>query len=343
MSESEKAKRAEFKKKRIKIIYIIAAAALALSILTAVFSTIFVIKNKDTYVLYSEDGSAVYHAYLNENDYYTEDRLNGNHAYVSSLVHHMDASFKYILRMDVDDVTYKYQYRVDAQLVITDKSSGAAIYNPVETLLAPKSGDYQGGVFMINPTVDIDYVHYNQKAQAFIEQYKLTNVSAHLDVVMYVDVVGASEVFASDNAGQYTVQVRVPLNQNMDYVLVEKGAVLNWFDVTAPEGRYSLNDKIADIIQSKRGKLWLIMTGLKLKKKMDQNNKAKKSGKGEKKNGGFEINLKDAGGGIMDMMGGFTVLRLSSMMGMMNISFTKEELLKMNKKLNRIKKPKNIK
>jgi hypothetical protein len=29
------------------------------------------------------------------------------------------------------------------------------------------------------------------------------------------------------------------------------------------------------------------------------------------------------------------------MMGMMNVSFTKEELLKMNKKLNRIKKPKN--
>ena len=31
------------------------------------------------------------------------------------------------------------------------------------------------------------------------------------------------------------------------------------------------------------------------------------------------------------------------MMGMMNVSFTKEELLKMNKKLNRIRKPKNKK
>jgi hypothetical protein len=30
------------------------------------------------------------------------------------------------------------------------------------------------------------------------------------------------------------------------------------------------------------------------------------------------------------------------MMGMMNISFTKEELLKINKKLNRIRKPKNM-
>jgi beta-galactosidase len=128
---------------------------------------------------------------------------------------------------------------------------------------------------------------------------------------------------------------------NMDYVLREVGAVLNWFDVVEVEGRFSLNDKIADIVSVPAGKLWLVRMGLKLKKKMDAN---KKDQKGEKKGGGFEVNFKDAAGsGIMDMMGGFTVLRLSSMMGMMNISFTKEELLKLNRQLNRIRKPKNAK
>ena len=122
---------------------------------------------------------------------------------------------------------------------------------------------------------------------------------------------------------------------NMDYVLVEKGAVLNWFDIDAPEGRFSLNDKISDIMLSWRGKLWFARMGLKLKKKMSANSK------GEKKSGGFDVDLKDgSGSGIMQMLGGFSVLRLSSMMGMMNISFTKEELLKMNKQLNRIRKPK---
>ena len=126
-------------------------------------------------------------------------------------------------------------------------------------------------------------------------------------------------------------------DRNMDYVLVEKGAVLNWFDVNAPEGRFSLNDKIADIMKSPRGKLWFVRLGLKLKKKM---NAGKKKGT-DNKSGGFDVDLKSADGGLMEMMGGFTVLRLSSMMGMMNISFTKEELLKLNKQLNRIKKPKN--
>ena len=44
----------------------------------------------------------------------------------------------------------------------------------------------------------------------------------------------------------------------------------------------------------------------------------------------------------MQMMGSFTILRLTSMMGMANVNFTKEELLKMNKQLNRIKKHKSL-
>ena len=91
-------------------------------------------------------------------------------------------------------------------------------------------------------------------------------------------------------------------------------------------------------MESPRGKLWFIGMGLKLKRKMDANKKEK--AKGEKKSGGFEVDLK-ADGGIMQMLGGFSVLRLTSMMGMVNISFTKEELLKMNAQLNKIRKPKN--
>ena len=161
------------------------------------------------------------------------------------------------------------------------------------------------------------------------------------DHFFYFDVPNVGESTITAKAGELSDEgkIRKVSEMNMDYVLVEKGAVLNWFDVTAPEGRFSLNDKISDIMESKRGKLWLIRKGLMLKRMMDKNNKKNK--KGEKKSGGFEVNLKDgAPSGLMDMMGGFSVLRLTSMMGMMNLSFTKEELLKFNKQLNRIKKPK---
>ena len=114
----------------------------------------------------------------------------------------------------------------------------------------------------------------------------------------------------------------------------EQGAVLNWFDIDAPEGRFSLNDKLGDIMGTFRGKLWFVKLGLKIKKSLQGDKKSKEKPKAA----GFEMSE-----GLLQMMGGFTVLRLTSMMGSMNVNFTKEELLKMNKQLNRIRKPKNKK
>ena len=125
---------------------------------------------------------------------------------------------------------------------------------------------------------------------------------------------------------------------NEEYRLVEKGAILNWFDIDEREGYFSLNDKIGDITSTLGGKLWIAGMMLTMKKKMDANKKPAKDG--EKKKGGFEIDFKGASG-MFEMLGSFTVLRMTTMMGMANISFTKEELLKINAKLNKIKKPKN--
>ena len=159
----------------------------------------------------------------------------------------------------------------------------------------------------------------------------------------YFDVPNVGESTIVAKAGEFSDEgkIRKVDEMNMDYVLVEKGAVLNWFDIDAPAGRFSLNDKISDIMSCLRGKLWFAGMGMTLKKKMSA---GKKDSKDDKKSGGFDVDLKGGNmGGMMEMLGGFSVLRLSSMMGMMNISFTKEELLKMNKQLNRIKKPKNLK
>ena len=161
------------------------------------------------------------------------------------------------------------------------------------------------------------------------------------DHFFYFDVpnVGESTIVAKAGDLSDEGKIRKVDEMNMDYVLREVGAVLNWFDVVEKPGRYSLNDTIGDIMSCPRGKLWFLGIGLKIKKKMDANKK--NTDKGEKKSGGFDVDLK-ADGGLMQMMSGFTVLRLTSMMGMVNISFTKEELLKLNKKLNRIRKPKKL-
>ena len=119
---------------------------------------------------------------------------------------------------------------------------------------------------------------------------------------------------------------------NDAYRLIEKGAILNWFDIDAPEGYLSLNDKMSDVISTVQGKL-LFMT---LMGKMMGGNKGKGGEAPKMEAMGFEINAD-----MMSMMGGFTVLRLFTLMGgMMDVKFTKEQLLDLNAKLNKIKAPK---
>ena len=127
---------------------------------------------------------------------------------------------------------------------------------------------------------------------------------------------------------------------NPDYILREQGAVLNWFDITEVEGRFSLNDKIGDITKTVRGKLWFLGLFLTLAKKMGGGS-AKTGEKKDNKSKKKKSKNPEMNSGVMNMIGNFTVLRFTGMLGMRNVYFTKEELLKINAKLNKIKKPKD--
>ena len=171
------------------------------------------------------------------------------------------------------------------------------------------------------------------EVELFVNGKSLGRKQSHTHF-FYFDVpnVGESKLLAVAGECRDESKIRKVEELNQDYILKEKGAVLNWFDVESPEGRYSLNDKMSDILASFWGKLWFLKMGLKIKKAMGGGKE-----KGDGKVMGFELNEN-----MMQMMGGFTVLRLTSMMGMLNLSFTKEELLKLNKQLNRIRKPKKL-
>ena len=146
----------------------------------------------------------------------------------------------------------------------------------------------------------------------------------------YFDVPNAGETKLVAVAGDYKDEsiIRKVDTFNEKYRLVEKGAILNWFDIEAPEGYFSLNDKMGDVLGTMQGKmLFMTLAGKLLGGKG-------KDGKMEAM--GFEINAD-----MMSMMNGFTVLRLFTLMGgMADAKFTKEQLLDINAKLNKIKKPK---
>ncbi len=144
----------------------------------------------------------------------------------------------------------------------------------------------------------------------------------------YFDVPNVGETELKAVAGEFTDTsvIRKVDVFNDAYRLRETGAVLNWFDITEIDGYFSLNDKMSDVMASEEGRqlfMGLMANAMK--------NHGDKSMMGDM---GAEM----LSGPMMQMMGGFTVIRLANLMGAANLHFTKEELLQLNAALNRIKK-----
>ena len=181
-------------------------------------------------------------------------------------------------------------------------------------------------------------VYSNQpEVELFVNGVSLGKKTAE-DHFFYFDVPNVGESTLVAKAGELTDEskLRKVDEMNPDYILKEKGAVLNWFDVEMPKGRYSLNDTFEDILKSFRGKMWAMRFGLMIQKKMQAASK-------QKGNNAPSVAGEMSTKSMMTMLGGFTVLRMAAMIGMLDVTLTKEELLKLNKQLNRIRKPKGIK
>ena len=149
-----------------------------------------------------------------------------------------------------------------------------------------------------------------------------------LDHFFYFEVPNAGESVLTAVAGECRDESRIRKVEtfNEEYRMKETGDVINWFDITAPEGYFSINDKLGDIMASFKGKLFFMELAGKLMKK-------KKSGK-EGGADGFQMSE-----GMAKMMGSFTVKRMLNMLGTAGLEpLTAEEILEINRKLNKIRK-----
>jgi beta-galactosidase len=180
-------------------------------------------------------------------------------------------------------------------------------------------------------------VYSNQPAVELFVNGESLGVKEAADHFFYFDVPNVGESTLVAVAGECRDESKIVKVDTLNeaYRLVEQGAILNWFDITEREGYLSLNSKFSEIMATTGGKLWAVSLLLGLKKKMDASKEGDK--KGEKMSMNFSLKSVK---GMMDMMGGFTVLRMTGMVGMVGVNFTKEDLLKLNAQLNKIKAPK---
>lgn len=153
----------------------------------------------------------------------------------------------------------------------------------------------------------------------------------------YYEVKNEGETKLTAKAGECedTAIIRKVETFNEEYRMAEEGAVINWFEIDTPAGYLSINDTLGDIMATFKGKLVLLSMIPMLKKALSstedksRDEKSKKSGTGFSV-AGFKINKT-----MLDIAKGFALKRAFSMLGG---KFTKEQILGLNKKLNKIKK-----
>lgn len=212
MSETEKLKRRNYKRNRNKWI-MIQVVALALALIIAFGSyAVFDQMNRTYYITYTDDGSVDYRVHIEDSEFFEEDSVGKDHAYIARLIKAITADFTYTLNMNAVNVDFDYSYRIDAQLTVADKDSGDPIICPVYELFPETTAHVSGkSDLTVSRHLELDFDKYNDFATSFMSAYDLNNASAVLSVTMYVDVLSNCSTFENSNENSYQISLNIPL------------------------------------------------------------------------------------------------------------------------------------
>lgn len=168
--------------------------------------------NRTYYIEYTESSTSDYKVHYRENAYFEDEWLGAGQSYVSSLADDIRTDFHYELHMDTSNVAFDYTYELTAQMVISDKTSGAHIYDPTEVIIPKTTKSVRGeDRFYVDESAIIDFAAYNHTATQFINVYGLKNAKAALWVTLKVDVLSASDEFDMSNENSHSVTMLIPL------------------------------------------------------------------------------------------------------------------------------------
>ncbi len=148
------------------------------------------------------------------------------------------------------------------------------------------------------------------------------------DHFFYFDVPNEGESVITVKAGNCTDESRIRKVDtfNKKYTMEETGEVLNWFEITTPEGYFSINDKVGDIMATEEGKKYLLSF------------KDKPMAKIPATEGRDEV-VVDLTEDILKVIPAFTLKRILNMVAKScGNPFAKEDLLEVNRELNQIRK-----
>ncbi len=154
--------------------------------------------NKES-ISYTQNGNVDYKVCLKENNFYSQNCLDKNMSYVSSLIKNVGLTFNYDLNTS-EQLNVKTEYEVTAKLVISN-AENTSKYFEQKYILQDKTSEGISQInneYKISKNIDIDYDYYNTIASTFKSQYGVETNS-------YIEV--SFQVF---HANKENEDIRVP-------------------------------------------------------------------------------------------------------------------------------------
>ncbi len=211
MSDAEKKKRAEYKKKRKRwlVAWAVVLVVVALGLIGSFIA--YGRLTETVYISYSEKSAVDYKVKYKENDFYEDDLQDANQAYVVSLIEQVQADFSYALKMDSKNARYEYTYGVIGQMTIVDNHTKKTIFEKPYELLAPKTARTDSSTLNISEHIEVDYATYNELAKTFMDTYGLPDSTATLALNMNITVIGSCKDFKEKSRNNYVVSLHIPV------------------------------------------------------------------------------------------------------------------------------------
>ena len=214
MSESEKKKRLEYRRKRRTLLLVQTIIAIIIGV-AIVFSSLAYFRIDANYnVFYTQQSAIDYNVYLKPNNEYQEDYLGKDQSYIATLIDYVAIDFDYKIDLDSEWAEYDVNYFIDATLTIKDNTNKKPLFTRTYMLKdAVVFKQVGSNKLLVDDSINISYDQYNNFATNFINAYNLSDVSCYLDVAMHVSTTGKCEEFKNTDFGNCAFSLNIPLTK----------------------------------------------------------------------------------------------------------------------------------
>ena len=198
------------KRKHVIVTYIVIISCIFIIFLVSLF--IYISKYQVQYAKYSENSNVDYEVYYKKNNEFFEDeKIGENGQYISELIDYIKANFSYNLSLKEKEVSYQYKYRIEANVIVSDKTTKRTLYKYDDVLLDNKEVQTSENSANIEETVNINYNKYNDLILDFVNSYNLDDAVSTLYVNLYVDVVGSCDNVDYESSNESVTTLEIPL------------------------------------------------------------------------------------------------------------------------------------